>query len=219
MVIFISSDLCHDDSTKFLINNGASVQYISTHIIQCKYNSNFFLQLIPWFWVLLALWTAIIFDSTNIHLDYKHNTYESHMTFHVISSLGIICMTLGSFLVIRFDEWNLVGVRGSNEYVGYGYNPGTMHGVGVMLLLIGIFTLNTITCVLLWLQRQYGEYRVTLMLAEYEFIELIYVFFLVAFAVTFAIREETAAASFEYVLLGLTIFFALLSRQIRYLNF
>ena len=57
------------------------------------------------------------------------------------------------------------------------------------------------------------------MLAEYEFIEIIYVFFLVAFAVTFAVREETAAASFEYVLLGLTIFFALLSRQIRYLNF
>ena len=57
------------------------------------------------------------------------------------------------------------------------------------------------------------------MLAEYEFIEIIYVFFLVAFAVTFAVREETAAASFEYVLLGLTIFFALLARQIRYLNF
>ena len=128
-------------------------------------------------------------------------------------------MTLGSFLVIRFDEWELIGIWGSNEYLGYGYNPALLHGIGVLLLLLGIFTLNTITCVLLCLQRQYGEYRVTLMLAEYEYLEIIYVFFLIAFAVTFAIREETAAASFEYVLLGLTVFFALLSRQIRYLNF
>lgn len=208
--VMLSLDICEDNDTKLFVNDVDSVQFISTRIMQCKYNTRPVLYVIPWLFALIGPSTGFVFSTTLLKLIPEPELW---------SDVGIGCcmlsMTLGPILVVRFDESNLRGVYGKLYFEGFHDNPVVWHGAGVVLLLGGVIILNSLILHrLLEVRSRYSAMHA--LLTEYEFCIVLYFVVLVFFILTFIARQHFVAASLEYVLVGLVFIFVILSRRLYY---
>ena len=209
--VLLTVDLCEDTNTAGFVRDPGAVQFVSTRIMQCKYNENGLLHVVPWLFALTGPSTALMFALTIVRL----STSSSDHTTYIIST-GLLCMTLGPILVVRFDEINLLGDFGTLQFTGFSTDPLIWHSMGVALLVLGIFLFNVVILGhILHMRRRPAQLQVLAL--EYEFFETVYIIVLVVFVVTFAARQHFVAASLEYVLLALVVIFVFMSRQLYYM--
>ena len=208
--VLLTLDLCEDDSTRLFVRDVETVQFISTRIMQCKYAQDSALHVVPWLFALVGPSTAFVFCTTLLKL-----LPTPHGWTDVVVGVGLMSMTFGATLIVRFDEVNLSKQYGDLVFEGFSADTRAWHCIGVTLLVMGIFALNAAILRKLLVLR-FESVTMQTLLAEYEFFEIVYGVVLLLFVVTFAARQHFIAASLEYVLVGLVFVFVFLSRQLYY---
>lgn len=208
-LILLGVGVCEDDSTVLFITRPNELQFISTRIMQCKYAADTASQALPWLFVLVAPFTAFLYDTTMrcIVRPYQIQNYLLMLAY-------LFLMTVGGCLVVRFDEVNVVGVYNEIEFTGFTADSRILHAMGVVLLFLGISCANFI------LLYEINKLRRTqtqhILVQEYAYLELCYLCVLLAFLITFVLRQELVAASMEYVLAFFVLLFSILCRQVYY---
>ena len=217
----ILSPVCENDSTALFVTQKPwegspdHVQFVSTRIMQCKYNDSVALTCIPWLFAVLGSITAMVFCET-IHC----MSFENHYSKSTLSISALLVVTVGCILLVRFDHVNLKGDYGKLTFAGFEGDPLTMHALGVAFLFIGILVLNiTVLFTLTRLRQNYQPAHITLMkyiVIEFEFVEAIYVAAIAAFAGFFLVRQRVTAAALEYIIISLVVLLVVINRQLYY---
>lgn len=202
----LASSVCEDQSTELINRNQVHLQYISTRLMQCKYMDNIGCNAIPWLFAVLLAYTAVLFDQAYFKLarTYKHIHYVGMLCYFTLI-VGGLC------LVVRFDSDNLVGRYGDILFVGFHTDTASLHKIGVVLLLLGIFTANFLIVCLLMSRPRKSE---ATLLWEFSGLEMLYAGLCVAFLVFFFLQLHTVAAFLEFGLAVMVIVFALLARHV-----
>lgn len=206
----LASGVCEDVSTVLFERRQEHLQYISTRLMQCKYIDNTACNVIPWLFALLLSYTAVLFDEAYFVLvrQYRAINYVCMLCYMILIVTGV-CM------VVRFDEDNLAGTYGELSFAGFKIDTASLHKIGVVLLLVGIFTANFMILSLLMRRPRNAE---AALLWEFSGFEILYATICVFFLVFFFLQLHTVAAFLEFGLASIVIVFSLLARHVVLIN-
>lgn len=219
----ILSPACENDSTALFVTQKPwegspdHVQFVSTRIMQCKYNDSVALTCIPWLFAVLGSITAMVFCETIHCMSFENQNSKSTLS---VSVSALLTVTIGCILLVRYDHVNLKGDYGKLTFAGFTGDPLPMHALGVAFLFLGILVLNiTVLFTLNRLRQNYQIAQITLLkyvVIEFEVVEVIYVAAIAAFAGFFLVRQRVTAAALEYIILSLVVLLVLINRQLYY---
>jgi len=183
------------------------VEFISTYMVMCKYSgeSMEWSMWLLYYTVLIVVLTLHAFICSTTSNDSPHPIMR--YLIHTLTALA----ALGISLVVSFDHQDISGMYTHHYEIlvvsGYGESPGTLHGLGVVLLFGSGAGMHAI---LLWqysmLQSQYRlKYDISWDIAlEYD-TELLYIVTMTAFFVFFLLNAVATAIILEYTTLTLYV--------------
>lgn len=202
-ILIMIGRLCESTDTEhFPIENCDSsqicVKFVSSYIIECKYNHNF--QFLTWLLYASVLITVFTLD----FIAYKIT--QSNQELNALCLLLSIISVVGITLVFYFDSRVMRGVYGSIYFKGYGFNNSFWHGFGVLLL----FTSNVIIhfIIIFIYQNKFltatpkHKMSETVFVLDQE-IDVIYTSVVVLFFVFFLMDNIAVATVLEYVTVAL----------------
>lgn len=219
-ILFITSSLCQDSNTAELVDDKSQLQFVSTRIMQCKYNNQAVLQSIPYVFCFVSLATGILFDQTVLRtmnflqrIDAGVAQWQSIVD--ALSIFSVVSITVGAWMLVQFDQDNTQGKVGELLFVPYSTDPDALHAVGVCLLFLGVLVINTL---ILYLMMAKGPSSWIIIRREYEIFDIVYVTVVIVFFVCFLIRQTAPAVILEYVIVVMIILCVVMSRQVYYFH-
>ena len=127
-----------------------SIHFLSAHIMQCKYETHNGGWILPWLLFFCFVGLFIAWHHTWWQLYNIARTQSGKMVVYMpvclVVDAGVVIGTLGGYFVVQYDhQW----LSGQSECkggpAGAAYDPSTMHGVGVALLLVGVSLVHIVT--------------------------------------------------------------------------
>ena len=218
VLVLWMTGMCQDEVTAKIPNQTCNnapncVEYVSAYMVLCKY-SNQDMQWSVWLLYYVVLAVIIILDGF-VCTAAKNGVIRpgSRLLTHILT----ITAALGISLIISFDHQDVRGTYTHNGetlvVTGYQHSPGTLHGLGVLLL----FSSGALTHIILLVQYSMiqgqcaveknddDKCNLTTDLALELGGEVIYIVTMTIFLLCFALNAVTTAIALEYLTLSFYI--------------
>ena len=150
VVVCLLSPICAVECWSVISKSKDSIHFLSAHIMQCKYESEGGAWILPWmlffcFVGLFIAWHHTWWQLYNV-ARFQHGKITSYMPVCLVVDVGVLVGVLGGYLVVQYDHQWLSGQSAcSGGPTGAPYDPSQFHGVGVILLLIGVSLVHITT--------------------------------------------------------------------------
>ena len=217
VLVLWMTGMCQDEITAQIPNQTCNnapncIEYVSAYMVLCKYG-NQDMQWSVWVLYYVVLVVIIILDGF-VCTAAKNGVIRpgSRLLTHILT----ITAALGISLIVSFDHQDVEGTYTHNDetlvITGYHHSPGTLHGLGVLLL----FSSGALTHIILLVQYSMIQGQCAVeksndkcnMMADIalEFGgEVIYIVTMTIFLLCFALNAVTTAIALEYLTLSFYI--------------
>ena len=215
VVICLMSPICAVECWSEIASSENNIHFLSAHIMQCKYVGGGYGWILPWLLFFCFSGLFIIWHHTWWKLysiaQVQHGKTVAYMPVCLVVDAGVVIGVLGGYLVVQYDHKWLSGESScSGGPAGAAYDPSVLHGIGVIMLLVGVALVHIVTsyeymCGVL----SNGKFSFCRRCLYLDF-EVLYFVCAVLFLVLFLTDNVVASVVLEYatlfVVLGMSFF-------------